>query len=958
MAAAIVTVCAQLLLLDAAIETFRSGSPLRWWLSPPALLFVALVVWLWHRHGSWASCVKWSGAASASMLALLLLLVASAWLPGGQVDGVQLLGQSTSTLLIVVTAAGVTLGAVSLVRSRTLGRSTSLVVAGLTVYSVAALVVAIGQHTSYQAIFRGESLWTWLPFFLQGAFLGAVAIVPLSLVVEVVSAVRRMHNPWRPQQLVALVMTVVIAASGVFAPSDTGPTLPVGTATPLAIPSGAGVQSVPPFSPRLPEKSSYEPEQLAAESDRLAQQVPAVRYNLVTRASQLGPGIDDAFRLVRDEIRYEPYAGILRGSAGTYAARAGNAVDRSLLLATLLKWKQIPTRFAVGRLSPGDATRLLNHVFDRPATEPDSTAVKNGPGAGPAPDLIQRLYARARHDYAVVRAALGRNLPRATKPSREELLAEIEQHVWVQAEVGGRWIDLDTAFPDATPNKAYASAEQVFEAPTDAMCQHVTLRVIVETVADGELQREKVLEAPFNVLDLIDTEVFLLHRPVGGGLSAPTVGGADQWTPVLWVDGEEVAGQPVTFGAATQSIQNILGGNESTSEFVAEWLEIELALPNGQREVSRRALIDRAGAAWRKSPRQAAELRKLARNANGVKAPQAAHNIWFSAGPHDLATYTGTLNRLTHALHRRTPSDEELSPDTVLRLAAFQNFAWLLATDHLIVPALDDADHRFYADSPRVTILTVGSDPFEEDDRILSQADLRRDHLRGLTRSGDGQGIAERKLWFAVLEGALEHEMIAEQAAQAGDDPSHVTSTSSLLGDEGVVVVTAADTAEASKLVSSVETRERLAAALADGDTVIIPRRALRGGEAGWWAIAAGSADVRPVLGPDLHESWNYVKVTANRYAYRVDAANPGIDLRVPNDMPDQVVERRLQARIAARETRAARVAAEQAKKNRGGTEYNTLLFIITISAMGLIGFGAWYAINKLVGYLVVLSTS
>ena len=99
-------------------------------------------------------------------------------------------------------------------------------------------------------------------------------------------------------------------------------------------------------------------------------------------------------------------------------------------------------------------------------------------------------------------------------------------------------------------------------------------------------------------------------------------------------------------------------------------------------------------------------------------------------------------------------------------ILAFQNFAWPLLTDHALVPALNDSpNYRFFTDSPRVTIISSASDPWSADGPVTIQADLQRDHLRGLARDGNAVGVAERKLWFGMLEGALEHEMLAEYAS-------------------------------------------------------------------------------------------------------------------------------------------------------------------------------------------------
>lgn len=65
---------------------------------------------------------------------------------------------------------------------------------------------------------------------------------------------------------------------------------------------------------------------------------------------------------VRNEIRFEPYEGLLRGVQGTLMSRAGNTLDQSLLLAYLLGEAGADARLAHGRLSQEHALLLVQSL--------------------------------------------------------------------------------------------------------------------------------------------------------------------------------------------------------------------------------------------------------------------------------------------------------------------------------------------------------------------------------------------------------------------------------------------------------------------------------------------------------------------------------------------------------------------------------------------------------------------
>ena len=72
--AAIAALLLYALLADAAVETFLSGSPLRWIVGGTVATYLVLTVLLWKRF-------RWGIKAVLSLLILLGLLAVTAWFP-------------------------------------------------------------------------------------------------------------------------------------------------------------------------------------------------------------------------------------------------------------------------------------------------------------------------------------------------------------------------------------------------------------------------------------------------------------------------------------------------------------------------------------------------------------------------------------------------------------------------------------------------------------------------------------------------------------------------------------------------------------------------------------------------------------------------------------------------------------------------------------------------------------
>lgn len=612
-------------------------------------------------------------------------------------------------------------------------------------------------------------------------------------------------------------------------------------------------------------------DEFAAAAKRLVDLYPAIEFDPALKGRRLGH-IDACFQFVRDEIRFESYPGVFRGARVAYASRAANADDRSLLLAEMLKASGIQTRFAVGRLASADAEKLLLHMFDPTQARAATNAAPPG-----NTEFVSRLRTRALRDYSVVVGAMGLKLPAKAGISNQQLVQEISDHVWLQAKDGDKWVDLDSSFPDAAPGKSYCAADQTPDVLPDARFQRVTIRVIAEQADGGAITPTTLLEVSRPVVDLIDRQIFLFHSKVGGlGQTAGGVSGG--WTPVLWIGGQLDSGKPIHFEGASSDDKGKGGGGfkgafdafgdapaptNSGSQLLAEFLDFQLSLPGGREETVRRTLYDRAGAAWRMTkPLDPKALPPIKQGASEPIAARTIHNIFFSSGRHDMASYAQAIALLNDSFKPSDGSGHQPPADLDFGFQvwplAIQNLATVLWADQVFVPALNDDPHvRCYLDSPRILLFSLNVQPQEgagKPPAIDSEMDLRRDSIRAVSEEpSDETKAVRRKVWFGLLEGSLEHEMSAQAAFALSGDGSHALSTSSLLGASGAKLLQPGDaSARWEGLATNRETAAKLSGALALDDSLVVPNAVLQGGPSGWWAVSS-TGNTRAVLGDDLN---------------------------------------------------------------------------------------------------------
>jgi transglutaminase-like putative cysteine protease len=679
----------------------------------------------------------------------------------------------------------------------------------------------------------------WLP-------LATASVAAVVAFARTVAALRA--NNWKDWSLRALVLALVVlmALPSITlrrpreVPASSVATAPAAsTISATPVPASSSAQSSEPLAalPPMDDPSAKGDPIERAEAAR--RKLAPERWQWAAAVAALGPGHEPAFAFVRDRVGVDPYKGVLRGAVGTFLARRGNSWDRALLLQALLEDKGIEARLARGVLDGATAARLFARAFTRPQSGAPSSVSQ--PAA--VDPLVARVQARASRDFRAIRTALGGTLSQDPS-SRTRALDELCDHVWVQAHIDGTWLDLDPTYPESTPGVRIVQAKATFKSPPADMHQRVTIRVVAETITGTRVTERVALKFTDRAASLLSRQIFLSHtqgQGVGGMIGRVS---GERWAPVLIVDGQIIAGQPIAFGAG-DDVGAFFGGNET--EVVSEWLEVAVQIPGADPDVSRRTLVSRASAQARAAGRITRdELAPLARNDRGALAAQALHVIWLSAGSHNLIGYTDAVMALARAL--KPDGDGKVAPPPTsgdaLWAIGVGTFPFLVWSDHHVIPALDkDPSVRVYADSPRVIVITTRPDG-RDDARVVTDVDLLRDHIRAVAAAPAADSAAnEKRTWFGVLEGALEHELGASAVADAGGTPEDLLSTSGLLGAAGVERLGPSDAAKAETIAGSGERAARLTAALARNSSVIVPTPDAGRPARGWWEIGAdGSA--------------------------------------------------------------------------------------------------------------------
>ena len=322
---------------------------------------------------------------------------------------------------------------------------------------------------------------------------------------------------------------------------------------------------------------------------------PAHATELAHVLSLAGEDPHDLHAWVHHHTDLVPYRGALRGARGVLLDRAGNALDRALLLHALLEAAGHDVALAHAELDDAQLAIVASGVDAAPhATEPLDD------------DEIAALAERARRELGLDAAAVHRTLVDAadaqrrlqstlserTDASSATLLQALEDvlrasaqdpdgealrdHWWVVLRgADGSQLDLDPSLPGAGARLVAAEALHTVTGPRDLAtldgdcpdlrCGErlhlVLVRAVAEVHADGVAEEHTLLEHTLVAAELDGLAVALSVVAFGGdgvpdpfAITDPTAAlraallEHDRWRPMITIGGDELADRVVSAG--------------------------------------------------------------------------------------------------------------------------------------------------------------------------------------------------------------------------------------------------------------------------------------------------------------------------------------------------------------------------------------------------------------------------
>jgi len=394
----------------------------------------------------------------------------------------------------------------------------------------------------------------------------------------------------------------------------------VGMRSLTAQPSPASQPADPAAIPATGPAAVAELKRLYASFEKNLRSLPRDRFDVAAVAELCGRDADDLKAWVGDNTDALPYRGALRGSTGVLMDRAGNSLDRALLLAELLQGAGYEVRLANATLQEAQAEQVL-----KLASAPRKRA-------GAVTDIAEAQAARARAQAQAERllTALG---PPPSATNQAAQMAAVADHWWVQRQQAGQWVDVDLyGLSGLTPAQTLPLSANPAQLPLDPKDLHeVELRVVIEVLRGGKLTSDRVLTHKFRTAENLGRTINFRHT-VGKPIPEPDMEdgaearkrlranlvGQEVFLPVLLVEDRTILEASFTTdgtidrnprmnpaGELGGKMADVFGGLTGSPDagpkgvLTAEWIEYEIRVPGQQPQTVRRPVFDLIGPAAR-----------------------------------------------------------------------------------------------------------------------------------------------------------------------------------------------------------------------------------------------------------------------------------------------------------------------------------------------------------------------
>lgn len=295
------------------------------------------------------------------------------------------------------------------------------------------------------------------------------------------------------------------------------------------------------------------------------------------------------FEWVRDNTWWVPYQGCLRGSTGVLMDRIGSSLDRSLLLAELLRQSGYPVRLAHSQLDEATAGRLLESIRSYPGLSVVPTmgmtweelreqtekfarqfnlntvdVLRQFDYTKRAEDsIVEEIAAKTPECSLALLGMMPQNPLGNAASQRSDAVNAIRDHWWVRCQQKGGWVDLDPLLPNAKFGSSITKPAETLVVNTrdgavdlKAKWRHeVVVRVEIEQYQNGKTIRKSVFNTTLRPMDILGQPVTIAHiapewpRSIQlSNKTAPmtlrkTILDQRQWMPVIIIGKQQIVKQ-------------------------------------------------------------------------------------------------------------------------------------------------------------------------------------------------------------------------------------------------------------------------------------------------------------------------------------------------------------------------------------------------------------------------------